>query len=71
MKVCYIEFEANLTQKYAYLCGNLSPSVGQWVVILVGKEPDKRKKIVRCVALGEGDDKATAFIFGLIQEQPQ
>lgn len=67
--ICYIEFDAAIGKQYAYWVGSLEPKVGQFVVILVGGDRTK-KKIVKCVALGDSDPKASATLFGLIQEQP-
>jgi len=72
MKTVYIAFEANPGNEYAYHAGALHPVPGQSVVILVGKEPDKRKKLVQCVRTSdEVDPRSTATIFGIVQEQPQ
>jgi hypothetical protein len=67
--ICYVEFDAAVGKQYAYYCGALVPEVGKFVVILVGGDREK-KKIVKCVALGDSDPKATATLFGIIQEQP-
>lgn len=69
MKTCYVIFKANPDQLYAYHSGALEPEINQLVVVLVGK--DKSHKIVQCVKTSdEVDPKATAQIFGLVQEQP-
>jgi hypothetical protein len=69
MSIAYVSFTGPSGKDYAYHCGGLKPTVGDYLVVPVG--PSMGLKIVVCTRLGTDDPMANKEIFGIIQVQPQ